>query len=98
VTRPIGSILRAAAALAVAAPLALAPAPAAACTWCVASAFGDRSFNWPYLGLILAPFIVGVVIAVVLARSAGVELRSILRRRRGAAAASEAPEPIKETT
>lgn len=96
-TRPIGSILRAAAALAVAA-LAFAPAPAAACTWCVASAFGDRSFNWPYLGLILAPFIVGVVIVVVLARSAGVDLRSILGRRRGAAAASEAPEPIKETT
>jgi hypothetical protein len=45
----------------------LAPAPAWACTWCVSSAFGDRTFNWPYLGLIVAPFLVAGVIAGVLA-------------------------------
>jgi hypothetical protein len=45
----------------------LAPGPAWACTWCVSSAFGDRSFNWPYLGLILAPFGVSLAIAGVLA-------------------------------
>ena len=43
------------------------PLPAAACTWCVSSAFGDRTFNWPYLGLILAPFVVVGVIGGVLA-------------------------------
>ena len=48
--------------LAVLAVLA-APGVASACTWCVSSAFGDRSFNWPYLGLIVAPFLVGVAVA-----------------------------------
>jgi hypothetical protein len=45
----------------------LAPSAASACTWCVSSAFGDRTFNWPYLGLIIAPFFVGSVVAGVLA-------------------------------
>ncbi|HEY3068065.1 MAG TPA: hypothetical protein VGL09_19915 [Methylomirabilota bacterium] len=44
-----------------------APRAAWACTWCVSSAFGDRTFNWPYLGLILAPFFVVAVIGGVLA-------------------------------
>jgi hypothetical protein len=78
--------------------LLAAPASASACTWCVASAFGDRTFNWPYLSLILAPFIVAVVIGVVLARSFGVELRALLGLHRGRPAASGESEPIKETT
>jgi hypothetical protein len=45
----------------------LAPSAAWACTWCVSSAFGDRTFNWPYLGLIVAPFLVAGVIGGVLA-------------------------------
>ena len=77
---------------------ASAPGRALACTWCISSAFGDRSFNWPYLGLILAPFLVAVVIGIVLARSAGFELRALLGRRRGRAAALDESEPIKETT
>jgi hypothetical protein len=44
------------------------PEMALACPTCVSSAFGDRTYNWPYLGLILMPFtlagIVGSVIAV----------------------------------
>ena len=43
-----------------------APELASACTWCVSSAFGDRSFNWPYLSLIVAPFVVGAAVAGVL--------------------------------
>ena len=43
-----------------------APDVALACTWCVSSAFGDRSFNWPYLSLIVAPFVVGAAVAGVL--------------------------------
>lgn len=84
-------------ALAAAAQLAL-PSSAAACTWCVASAFGDRSFTWPYLSLILAPFIVAVVIGVTLTRSAGIGLGSLFGGRRGPTAASGESEPIKETT
>jgi hypothetical protein len=56
-------------ALAVVLAVLAAPLPAWACTWCVSSAFGDRTFNWPYLGLILAPFFVVGVIGGVLAWS-----------------------------
>lgn len=74
------------------------PRAAAACSWCVASAFGDRSFNWPSLSLIVVPFVVGAAIAVTLARSAGVDARSLFGRARVARAASGASESIKETT
>jgi hypothetical protein len=47
--------------------VALVPGPAWACATCVASAYGDRTFNWAFLGLILMPFVVGVGIATVLA-------------------------------
>jgi hypothetical protein len=33
----------------------------------VASAYGDRTFNWAFLGLILMPFVVGFGIAGVFA-------------------------------
>ena len=46
----------------------LLPDIAAACATCVSSAFGDRTYNWAYLGLVLMPFaltaVVGVIIAV----------------------------------
>ena len=45
----------------------LAPRAAWACATCVASAYGDRTFNWAFLGLILMPFVVGVGIAGVFA-------------------------------
>ena len=48
--------------------IVLLPELAAACPTCVSSAFGDRSFNWAYLGLIVMPFaltaVVGVIVAV----------------------------------
>ena len=47
--------------------LLLAPRAASACATCVASAYGDRTFNWAFLGLILMPFAVGVGIAGVFA-------------------------------
>jgi hypothetical protein len=44
------------------------PARAAeACATCITSPFGDQTYNWAYLGLILAPFALGAVIAAVLA-------------------------------
>lgn len=46
----------------------LLPDIAAACATCVSSAFGDRTYNWAYLGLVLMPFaltaVVGAIIAV----------------------------------
>jgi hypothetical protein len=45
----------------------LAPRAAWACATCVSSAYGDRTFNWAFLGLILMPFVVGAGIAGVLA-------------------------------
>jgi hypothetical protein len=54
---------------------ALAPGVAAACATCVSSAYGDRTFNWAYGGLLLAPFVVAVVVAAVLSWNAGYRLR-----------------------
>ena len=43
--------------------LLLAPRAASACATCVASAYGDRTFNWAFLGLLLMPFVVALGIA-----------------------------------
>lgn len=54
---------------------ALAPGIAAACATCVSSAYGDRTFNWGYGGLLIAPFLVAVVVGGVLSWNAGYRLR-----------------------
>lgn len=56
------------------------PAVAEACATCIASPFGDRTYNWPYLVLILLPFAVAAVIGGVLARASGVSVSSLRRR------------------
>jgi hypothetical protein len=86
-TRPRRSV---AAALALVA--ALAPRTALACAACVSSAYGDRSFNWGYGGLMLAPFLVAVVIGAVLAWNAGYRLR--WRRVKASLGASTMTRPI----
>jgi hypothetical protein len=68
---------RLAAVLLAAASMAL-PRTAEACAMCLSSAFGDRSYTWPYIGLILAPFIVGVVIVAVLAWHAGWRRQTVM--------------------
>ena len=40
----------------------LAPRSAAACTSCISSAFGDQTYNWAYLGLMLTPLVLCAVI------------------------------------
>jgi hypothetical protein len=45
----------------------LAPGTAWACATCVSSAYGDRTFNWAFLGLLLMPFVIAFVVAAVLA-------------------------------
>lgn len=47
------------------------PRSAAACATCISSGFGDRAYTWPYIGLILTPFLVGVGIIGTLAWYAG---------------------------
>jgi hypothetical protein len=54
---------------------ASAPRVAAACAACVSSAYGDRTFNWAYGGLMIAPFLVAIVIVGVLGWNAGYRLR-----------------------
>jgi hypothetical protein len=39
-------------------PAALAPDSALACATCTSSAFGDLSFTWPHLALLLLPLVV----------------------------------------
>jgi hypothetical protein len=46
--------------------LLLTPRSALACATCIASPFGDQSYSWPYLGLILLPFGLIAVIAGIL--------------------------------
>ena len=42
------------------------PGAALACATCIGSPFADRIYNWPYLGLVLLPFALIVVIAGIL--------------------------------
>jgi hypothetical protein len=69
-----------------------------ACASCIASAFGDRTFNWPYLSLIIMPFIVAVAIGGVLAYYAGVRPSTILRSVRRMILAPPRTAIDKETT
>jgi hypothetical protein len=68
---------------AVAAMLAVAaslPQTAAACATCISSGFGDRAYTWPYIGLILMPFLVAVAIVATLAWYAGWRPSEIVAR------------------
>ena len=56
------------------------PDRAAACAVCLGAAFGDRSYTWPYLGLILLPFIVGGAILGALAWQFGWRPRDVAAR------------------
>jgi len=45
------------------------PGWALACASCLANAYGDRSYNVAYLGLILTPFAVMLTVGAVITRS-----------------------------
>jgi hypothetical protein len=62
--------------------LVLLPAVAEACATCVSTPYGDRTYNWPYVFLIVLPFVVATVIGGVIARVNGVSLTSFWTRRR----------------
>ncbi|HXH84295.1 MAG TPA: hypothetical protein VNN07_15430 [Candidatus Tectomicrobia bacterium] len=72
--------MRTAIALAVAALAALAPALAEACPTCLSTPYGDRTYTWPQLGLLLMPFVVGAVVGGIVAWCSGWRPRAALRR------------------
>ena len=84
----------------------LVPAAADACATCISSPFGDQTYNWPYIFLILLPFAVAAVIGGVMARVSGVSARTLLRRLtrpsqiHGGSTTGEPPSPLiqEETT
>ena len=53
------------------------PAAAEACASCISSPFGDQSYNWPYLVLILVPFVAAAVIGGVMMRVTGAHLSDL---------------------
>ncbi len=53
-------------ALAAAVVVASWPEMVEACATCATSAFGDRTFNWAFLGLMAMPFVVAGVIGGVI--------------------------------
>ena len=69
-----------------------------ACATCVASAYGDRTFNWAYFALLALPFALAAVVAGVFAWQAGYRPSALFRRRRGRPGAPPHPDIIKETT
>ena len=58
----------------------LLPRLAEACATCISSPYGDRTYNWAYIGLLLMPFALAVVIGGVFAWSAGYLDPAWLRR------------------
>lgn len=57
--------------------LALVPAIALACPGCLSSAYGDRTYNWAFIGLLIVPFVVAAAVGGVFAYA---YLRSRSRR------------------
>jgi hypothetical protein len=87
---------------AIALTVALVPGRAAACAVCLGSAFGDRSYTWPYLGLILMPFVVAGAILGALVWQLGWRPRDLIARLavalRRAAPGDPSPRTHTETT
>ncbi len=77
--------------------LLLVPGRAAACAVCVGSAFGDRSYSWAYLGLLLMPFGVAGVIVGVLVWHFGWRPRHLVARVAAPRAAPGDPSPRTHT-
>lgn len=68
------------------------------CATCISSAWGDRTFNWAYVGLLVLPFVVTAVIAGVLAWSAGYRPRALAKCLTARFAAKATSDIVKETT
>lgn len=80
--------------------LVLRPDVAGACATCLASAYGDRTYNWAFLGLLLMPFlVVGTIGGILLYRYGGLQgLFRSLRRHRHSGRSPLANSRVEETT
>jgi len=78
--------------------LVLAPRSAHACATCIASPFGDRTYTWPYLGLILLPFLLLAAAFGIFAHSAGYRPHLLAHRLAARFWAKDDSLIIKETT
>ena len=78
--------------------IVLLPTAVEACATCISSPFGDRTYSWPYLLLILLPFVVAAVIGTVLARAFGVRVSTLRRRLTPAFLATPLPTTRHEET
>jgi hypothetical protein len=76
----------------------LIPRAALACATCASSAYGDRTFNWAFFGLILMPFVVGSGIAGVFAARYWTPREGYRRWPRRARAEADKPAPHEEST
>lgn len=61
--------------------LLLLPDVAAACATCLATAYGDRTYNWAFLGLLLMPFLIAGTIGGILLYRYGI-LQGLFRSSR----------------
>jgi hypothetical protein len=77
--------------------LLVTPRVALACATCIASPFGDRTYNWAHLGLLALPFALVAVVVGVFVYHAGYRPRELARRLASRFAAKD-PRVIKETT
>jgi cytochrome bd-type quinol oxidase subunit 1 len=73
------------------------PRVALACATCIASPFGDRTYNWAHLGLLALPFVLIAVVVGIFVYHAGYRPWAIARRLAARVAAKD-PRVIKETT
>ena len=79
--------------------LLLLPTTVEACAMCISSAFGDRSYTWPYLMLILIPFGAMAVIGSVFMHVTGARLSDLRPWLKGIVSPAAHPEdPQEETT
>lgn len=76
----------------------LTPAVARACASCISTPFGDQTYTWPYVGLILLPFALMTAIVGVLAYHTGYGPRHIRQWLAARFTAPDDPEILKETT
>jgi len=76
----------------------LSPRLAWACASCISTPFGDQTYTWPYLGLILLPFGLMAAVVGVLAYHTGYGPRHVVQWVAARFTAPDDPEILKETT
>jgi hypothetical protein len=76
----------------------LTPGLARACASCISTPFGDQTYTWPYLGLILLPFGLMAAVVGVLAYHTGYGPRRVKQWVAARFTAPDDSQILKETT